>query len=107
MPEGQEQAEETPSKETQTPPKKPEEDLRPVQMYVSPDVRHNPPPTTIDGKYVADHMGHALTLALAEIAELRPWDPIEYLANWLYKYQENVIHNKRVSLPLSQRNPHF
>lgn len=69
---------------------------KPVQMYISPDVRPNSPPTTIDGKYVADHLGNALTMALAEISERRPWDPIEYLANWLYKYQENTNYNKRV-----------
>lgn len=80
-------------------PQKPKEDPnRPIQMYISPDVRPNPPPTTVDGKYVADHLGHALTMALSEIAEHRPWDPIEYLAHWLYKYQENANFNKRVGL---------
>ncbi|XP_045170494.2 uncharacterized protein LOC123532938 [Mercenaria mercenaria] len=77
-------------------PKIPKEDPnKPVQMYISPDVRPNPPPTTVDGRYVADHLGHALTMALSEISERRPWDPIEYLAHWLYKYQENANYNKR------------
>ncbi|KAK3109002.1 hypothetical protein FSP39_020707 [Pinctada imbricata] len=49
-----------------------------------------PPPTTIDGKYVATHLGTALTLALSEIAERRPWDPIEYLGQWLYKYRNTM-----------------
>ena len=71
--------------------------MKPVQMYISPDKRINPPPTTVDGKYVAEHMGTALTLALAEIAERRPADPVEYLANWLYKYQETMDYNKKVS----------
>ena len=65
-------------------------------MYISPDNRINPPPTTVDGKYVAEHMGMALTMALADIAERRPLDPIEYLAQWLYKYQETMEHNKKV-----------
>ncbi|XP_061179822.1 glutamic acid-rich protein-like [Saccostrea echinata] len=61
------------------------------QMYISTNLKTKrvPPPTTIDGKYVAEHLGTALTLALAEIAECRPWDPIEYLGQWLYKYREN------------------
>lgn len=87
----------TPTSEPPKTPQKPAEDPnKPIQMYISPDVRPNPPPTTVDGKYVADHLGNALTMALSEIAERRPWDPIEYLANWLYKYQENVTFNKRV-----------
>ncbi|XP_062587859.1 uncharacterized protein LOC134249538 isoform X2 [Saccostrea cucullata] len=61
------------------------------QMYISTNLKTKrvPPPSTIDGKYVAEHLGTALTLALAEIAECRPWDPIEYLGQWLYKYREN------------------
>lgn len=60
-------------------------------MYISTNLKTKrvPPPTTIDGKYVAEHLGTALTLALAEIADCRPWDPIEYLGQWLYKYREN------------------
>ncbi|XP_022307221.1 uncharacterized protein LOC111113324 [Crassostrea virginica] len=60
-------------------------------MYISTGLKAKrvPPPTTIDGKYVAEHLGTALTLALAEIADCRPWDPIEYLGQWLYKYREN------------------
>lgn len=94
---------ESPKPATQPPPQKPKQDPnRPVQMYISPDVRPNPPPTTVDGRYVADHLGHALTLALSEIAELRPWDPIEYLAHWLYKYQETVDHKKKQHAMLAQ-----
>ncbi|KAJ8313919.1 hypothetical protein KUTeg_008480 [Tegillarca granosa] len=60
-------------------------------MYISTEFKKQdvPPPTTVDGKYVAEHLGTALTLALAEIAERRPWDPIEYLGQWLHKYGEN------------------
>lgn len=74
---------------------KPKERKGPVQMYISPDVRPNPPPETIDGRYVAENLGNALTLALAEIAECRPKDPVEYLAHWLYKYQQNTDYNNK------------
>lgn len=56
-----------------------------------------PQPSTLDGIYVAKHLGTALTLALAEVAEHRPWDPIEYLANWLYKYKETLHFIQKVS----------
>lgn len=75
-------------------------------MYISTNLKTKrvPPPTTIDGKYVAEHLGTALTLALAEIADCRPWDPIEYLGQWLYKYRENRNYIEKVivlSLSLS------
>ena len=69
---------------------------RPVQMYISPDERINPPPTTVDGRYVAEHLGNALTDALSEIAAKRPADPIEYLAKWLYMYHANAKYNDKV-----------
>jgi len=71
--------------------------VTPVEMYVpkSPPAR-SPPPTSVDGKYVAQHLGTALTLALAEIAEKRPRDPIEYLGEWLYKYRQTLDENNQV-----------
>ncbi|KAL8594107.1 hypothetical protein ACOMHN_000819 [Nucella lapillus] len=45
-----------------------------------------PPPSSEDGKYIAQHLGQALTLALAEIVRKQPADPIEYLGHWLYHY---------------------
>ncbi|XP_064613972.1 trichohyalin-like [Liolophura sinensis] len=47
-------------------------------------------PNNYEGQYLADNLGSALTLALAEIAERRPWDPIEYLAHFLYKFRANM-----------------
>nr|KAG5709420.1 hypothetical protein BaRGS_029269 [Batillaria attramentaria] len=81
-----------PKQPTLPPPEPPKpEKVQPVSLYV-PEVKRErvPPPTTVDGKYVAEHLGTALTLALAEIAERRPWDPIEYLGHWLYKYRKNL-----------------
>ncbi|KAL5007433.1 hypothetical protein ScPMuIL_016239 [Solemya velum] len=54
------------------------------------NVYKNPQPSTLDGIYVSQHLGSALTLALADVAEHRPWDPIEYLAQWLYQYKETL-----------------
>jgi hypothetical protein len=42
--------------------------------------------------------GPALSKALAEIVEKRPSDPIEFLANYLYKYADNKRHEKKVRL---------
>ncbi|XP_064648221.1 uncharacterized protein LOC135500600 [Lineus longissimus] len=52
-------------------------------------VRDIPPPKTEDGLYCASVLGEALTLALAEIVDKRPWDPIEFLGHWLQKYAAN------------------
>lgn len=78
------------------------------RIYVSQDTRPRTgtKPTTIDGKYVAEHLGSALTFALAELAEKRPKDPIEYLSKWLYKYRENMDHNMQVIQIKSSGNIH-
>lgn len=74
-------------------------EVTPNNMYVTNRPRpREPPPSTIDGKYVAEHLGTALTLALAEIAEKRPWDPIEYLGHWLHNYRKNLDETEKVSL---------
>lgn len=57
-----------------------------------------PAPETLDAKYIAEVLGQPLTAALAEVAEKRPWDPIEFLAQWLYKHKSNLNFHQAVRL---------
>ena len=77
---------------------KPATPAAPIRPPVMATSRQAPPPETLDAKYIADVLGSPLTAALAEVAEKRPWDPIEYLAQWLYKHKANLDYHQRVSI---------
>jgi len=61
----------------------------------------------MDSQYVSRTLGRCLSEALAELIELRPLDPIEFLALWIRKYKHNqelelqVSHTHTHTLPLS------
>ena len=44
----------------------------------------------MESDYVKRTVGSALALGLAEVATIRPTDPVEYLAIWLLKHKVNL-----------------
>lgn len=43
----------------------------------------------MDSQYVSRTLGRCLSEGLAELIELRPLDPIEFLSLWILKYKHN------------------
>ena len=52
----------------------------------------------MDTVYLKTNFGECLTHCLTEVSEKRPRDPVEYIAQWLYKYIENQKHAAAVSI---------
>ncbi|XP_046708905.1 DPY30 domain containing 2 isoform X5 [Silurus meridionalis] len=49
----------------------------------------------MDSEYLKQTVGRCLVEALVEVVELRPPDPIEFLAHYIYRYQENMEDAKK------------
>ncbi|KAK6170682.1 hypothetical protein SNE40_019013 [Patella caerulea] len=52
----------------------------------------------MDAVFLRKHIGECLSTCLAEVAEKRPQDPIEYIGQWLHNYIKNQKYLKEKSL---------
>ena len=58
----------------------------------------------MDTEYLRKQVGGCLVECLSEVVQKRPFDPIEYIAQYLYKYLENEDNAKKVSAWLCYRH---
>ncbi|ELT96295.1 hypothetical protein CAPTEDRAFT_151680, partial [Capitella teleta] len=49
----------------------------------------------MDSDYLKKHVGPCLVDCLAEVSQKRPGDPVEYIAEWLHKYIDNINMKKK------------
>lgn len=49
----------------------------------------------MEAAYLKRTVGACLADGLAEVAAMRPSDPIEYLALWMLKYNQNMTQRAR------------
>lgn len=50
----------------------------------------------MESEYIRRSLGQALVLGLAEVAAVRPADPVEYLALWLLQHKRNLSERDEV-----------
>lgn len=56
---------------------------------------------SVDVDYLKNSIGRCLVDGLTEVAELRPVDPVNFLAHWIYRYKEKLNEEEKVTHPLS------
>lgn len=52
----------------------------------------------MESEYVRRTVGQALALGLAEVAAVRPADPVEYLSLWLLQHKRNLRERDQVGV---------
>lgn len=61
---------------------------------------------TEEGRYLATSLGDPLIKGLTEVANLRPQDPIQFLANYLQNFSTNDINRPKIDetkLPITEK----